>query len=85
MRTTTPIESMPPLEPLLWAWPDVLQATNVPRRTLERELSAGRFPKPIKRVGKRPYWDPSAIRAWASGVSSSPTPTDSITLKMRTG
>jgi predicted DNA-binding transcriptional regulator AlpA len=52
---------------LLWGWPEIIKATNIPRRTLERELSAGRFPKPIRRVGRRPYWSPEAVRTWAEG------------------
>lgn len=52
---------------LLWGWPEVIDATGIPRRTLERELSAGRFPRPVKRVGRRPYWRPSDVAAWAEG------------------
>jgi hypothetical protein len=40
---------------LLWGWPVVLAKTTIPRRTLEREIAAGRFPKPIRRVGRRPF------------------------------
>jgi predicted DNA-binding transcriptional regulator AlpA len=52
---------------LLWGWPELVQATHIPRRTLERELAAGRFPKPVRRVGRRPFWSPEAIRRWAEG------------------
>jgi hypothetical protein len=52
---------------LLWGWPDLLSATGIPRRTLERELAAGRFPKPVLRVGRRPYWDPRDVCRWAHG------------------
>jgi predicted DNA-binding transcriptional regulator AlpA len=56
-----------PITPLLWGWPQIVEATNVPRRTLEREISAGRFPKPVRHVGRRPYWLPSDVIAWAKG------------------
>lgn len=52
---------------LLWGWPEVVTATNNPRRTLEREMAGGRFPKPVKRIGRRPFWLPSDIVAWAEG------------------
>jgi predicted DNA-binding transcriptional regulator AlpA len=57
----------PPLPRLLWGWPETVAATGIARRTLERELAAGRFPKPIKRVGRRPYWHPTDVIAWAGG------------------
>jgi predicted DNA-binding transcriptional regulator AlpA len=59
-----------PVPRLLWGWPENVHATGIPRRTLERELSAGRFPKPIKRVGRRPYWRPADVIAWAEGSCS---------------
>ncbi len=52
---------------LLWGWPAILAKTNVPRRTLEREIVAGRFPKPIRRVGRRPFWRPLDVILWAQG------------------
>jgi predicted DNA-binding transcriptional regulator AlpA len=52
---------------LLWGWPEILAATGLIRRTIERELSAGRFPKPIRRVGRRPYWRPTDVIRWAEG------------------
>jgi predicted DNA-binding transcriptional regulator AlpA len=54
-------------ERLLWGWPEVLAATGINRRTLERELSASRFPAPIRRVGRRPYWRPADVARWAGG------------------
>jgi predicted DNA-binding transcriptional regulator AlpA len=61
-----------PLDPdkvprLLWGWPEVLQATGLPRRTLERELAKGAFPKPVRRVGRRPYWKPTDVQGWTQG------------------
>jgi predicted DNA-binding transcriptional regulator AlpA len=52
---------------LLWDWFEVCQATGIPRRTLKRELAAGRFPQPVLRIGRRPYWNPDAVRQWARG------------------
>jgi predicted DNA-binding transcriptional regulator AlpA len=51
----------------LWGWPEVLAAISIPRRTLEREIAAGRFPKPVRRVGRRPFWRPEDVRVWAEG------------------
>lgn len=60
--------SQAPIVPrLLWGWPEVISATGIPRRTLERELSAGRFPHPVRRVGRRPFWSPEDVRRWAEG------------------
>ncbi len=52
---------------LLWGWPQVLAATGIPRRTLEQQIAAGNFPKPIRRVGRRPYWKPNDVIRWAGG------------------
>ena len=51
----------------LWGWPEVISATGIPRRTLEREIAAGRFPRPARRVGRRPFWRPEDVRVWAEG------------------
>jgi predicted DNA-binding transcriptional regulator AlpA len=56
-----------PIPRLLWGWPEILDAIGVPRRTVEREVAAGRFPRPIKRVGRRPFWRPADVIAWAAG------------------
>jgi predicted DNA-binding transcriptional regulator AlpA len=64
-----PESAAPPVPRLLWGWPEVIEATGIPRRTLEREMSAGRFPKPVKRVGRRPFWRPADVTTWAEGGS----------------
>lgn len=71
LTDATPEAPRPP-EParLLWGWPEVIRATGIPRRTLERELSARRFPQPARRVGRRPYWKPEAVTAWTQGGES---------------
>jgi predicted DNA-binding transcriptional regulator AlpA len=43
---------------------ELADALGVSRRTLERERSAGRFPKPDRKVGKMPLWSPETIREW---------------------
>jgi predicted DNA-binding transcriptional regulator AlpA len=69
--TTAPAEPLqatgPDIPRLLWGWPQILSATGVPRRTLEREIVARRFPEPVKRIGRRPFWRPSDVVAWAQG------------------
>ncbi len=60
-------DQVPIVPRLLWGWPEVIEATGIPRRTLEREISAGRFPRPVRRVGRRPYWSPEDVRRWAEG------------------
>lgn len=37
---------------------------GISRRTLERERSAGRFPKPDLHIGKAPLWMPETLRRW---------------------
>jgi hypothetical protein len=54
---------------LLSGWTEVIASTGIPRRTLERELSASRFPKPVRRVGRRPFWKPDDVARWAQGGS----------------
>jgi predicted DNA-binding transcriptional regulator AlpA len=60
----------PAVERLLWGWPQVLGATGIPRRTLEREIAAGRFPRPVRRVGRRPFFKPADIIHWSEGGRS---------------
>jgi hypothetical protein len=56
----------PDVPRLLWGWREIEQATGIPRRSLEREMHRG-FPKPVRRVGRRPYWSPADVIAWAGG------------------
>jgi hypothetical protein len=58
-------DTTPAVEPLLWTFEVVIRSLGgVSRRTLERERSAGRFPRPDLKIGKRPMWKPETIRAW---------------------
>ncbi len=43
---------------------ELAEAIGVSRRVLERELSAGRFPKPDLRIGKMPLWRVESLDAW---------------------
>jgi len=43
---------------------ELAEAIGVSRRVLERELSAGRFPKPDLRIGKMPLWRVETVRDW---------------------
>jgi predicted DNA-binding transcriptional regulator AlpA len=52
---------------LTWRLADIVQATGLARRTLERLRSAGRFPAPDLHVGALPLWKPETIRAWVEG------------------
>ncbi len=44
----------------------VAAALGVSRRTIERERSAGRFPKPDLMIGKAPLWSPETLTRWVS-------------------
>jgi predicted DNA-binding transcriptional regulator AlpA len=43
---------------------ELAHTLGVSRRTIERERSAGRFPKPDVQVGRMPLWRPETILAW---------------------
>jgi predicted DNA-binding transcriptional regulator AlpA len=59
----------PTVELLLWSWPQIEERFRgvMSRRTIERLLETGQFPKPIRFAGKRPLWCPEDIRRWANG------------------
>jgi predicted DNA-binding transcriptional regulator AlpA len=46
---------------------EVARSLGVSRRAIERERSAGRFPRPDLNIGKMPLWTPATVRAWAEG------------------
>ena len=46
---------------------EVARALGVSRRAIERERSAGRFPKPDLVIGRMPLWQPMSIRQWIEG------------------
>jgi predicted DNA-binding transcriptional regulator AlpA len=46
---------------------DIAQVLGISRRAIERERSAGRFPKPDRVIGRMPLWRVETIRAWLGG------------------
>ena len=46
---------------------EVARALGVSRRAIERERSAGRFPKPDLTIGRMPLWRPETIARWIEG------------------
>ena len=46
---------------------ELARLLGISRRTLERERSAGRFPRPDLTIGKAPLWKPETIRRWIDG------------------
>jgi len=75
LANPNPVEGAPPaaqavpaVEPLLWGWPEIEERfPGISRRTIERQLSVGRFPQPTRRIGTRPFWSPEVIQRWARG------------------
>ncbi len=57
----------PGVDRLAWRLEDVARAFGISRRALERERSAGRFPKPDRTIGRMPLWMPDTIREWVGG------------------
>jgi len=45
----------------------IAESLSISRRTLERLIAAGRFPKPDVRVGRMGLWRPETVRAWLDG------------------
>ena len=43
---------------------EVAESLGVSRRSIERERSAGRFPRPDLTIGRMPLWKPETIREW---------------------
>jgi predicted DNA-binding transcriptional regulator AlpA len=53
-----------PVERLTYRIDELAAALGISRRTLERERSAGRFPKPDLAMGKMPLWRVDSVRDW---------------------
>lgn len=43
---------------------EVAATLGISRRAIERERSAGRFPRPDLTVGRMPLWKPQTILTW---------------------
>lgn len=46
---------------------EVARMLGISRRALERERSAGRFPRPDLTIGRMPLWRPETISTWIEG------------------
>ena len=53
-----------PVERLTFRLGEVARSLGVSRRTLERERSAGRFPRPDLTMGKAPLWTRETLVRW---------------------
>ena len=49
---------------------ELAAALGISRRAIERERSAGRFPKPDLTIGRMPLWRPETITRWLEGGDS---------------
>lgn len=64
---STPVSTDPAADPigrLTYRLGELAKALGVSRRTIERERSAGRLPKPDLHIGKAPLWRPETIQRW---------------------
>ena len=66
-RGTAATKAPPAVGRLTWRLDDVAEALGISRRALERERSAGRFPRPDLTIGRMPLWRPETIRTWIEG------------------
>jgi predicted DNA-binding transcriptional regulator AlpA len=57
----------PHVERLALRLDEIAEAVGISRRTIERERSAGRFPKPDRVIGKVSLWSVETIRRWVEG------------------
>jgi hypothetical protein len=60
----------PKVERLAYRLDEVAEALRVSRRHVERQLSAGRFPKPDLRLGRVSLWSVETVRGLMGGASS---------------
>ncbi|WP_165253826.1 helix-turn-helix transcriptional regulator [Paludisphaera soli] len=59
-----PDAAPPAVDRLTYRLDEVAAALGVSRRTIERERSAGRFPRPDLRIGKSPLWTRESLVRW---------------------
>jgi hypothetical protein len=64
LEAARPKRSLPPGIEAMLSIDELAAWLNCSRRWLERERSAGRFPKPDAHVGKCPRWLPRTILRW---------------------
>lgn len=63
----SPPEAAPSVERMALRLDELAQALGISRRAIERERSAGRFPRPDLTIGRMPLWRPETIRQWIEG------------------
>lgn len=65
MASANTIANVPPTrERLTYRIQEVADMLGISRRTLEREISAKRFPPPDRRIGKAPLWGAETLCKW---------------------
>lgn len=57
-------DNRPRVEPLAYRLDELADALGVSRRAIERERSAGRFPRPDLTIGKMPLWKVETVRSY---------------------
>lgn len=55
------------VEALLWRKGDLVVRLGLSERTLDRMISARKFPRPDKRLGRLVFWRPETVRSWCDG------------------
>jgi len=48
---------------------EVAASLGISRRSLQRELAAGRFPRADLHVGKMPLWRPATVTTWLDSLA----------------
>ena len=64
VRLADVLEAIRTVPRLTYRQEELAEAFGISTRTLERERSAGRFPRPDLHIGKIPLWRPETIDAW---------------------
>lgn len=67
------MNSVPTEQPLLLSLDDAAQRLSVSRRTLEREISHGRFPRPLK-IGRATRVSLDALKEYIRKLSGETSP-----------
>ncbi len=62
--TRTDFQSQDVLEPLAYRKRSAAKLVGISVRTLERLLSAGKFPRPIAHAGRCPLWTKETLIQW---------------------
>lgn len=57
------------LTPLLLTASQVRLLVNISEREIRARVSAGRFPKPVKQLGRMKRWKRTDVEAWVASVS----------------